>query len=186
MRKLTAIVALTLAMLAGVSVVYAGGETIELGGLKSKAPADWKMEKASNKLRLYQFVIPKVDGDPENAELVVFFFGAGGGGSNADNIKRWKGQFLPPKGKTIDEATKTEHFKVGKDVDVLYVDIHGSYKYKNPPFDPNAKEVLKENFRRFGLIFDTDKGPYFITLTGPAKTVERNKAAFDNWIKAFK
>jgi hypothetical protein len=185
MRKLTAI-ALTLAMLAGVNFVYAGGETIELGGLKSKAPADWKMQNPSNKLRLYQFVIPKVEGDKEDAELVVFFFGAGGGGSNEDNLKRWKGQFVAPKGKTIDEATKTEKFKVGKGADVLYVDIHGSYKYKNPPFDPNAKEVLKENFRRFGLIFDTDKGPYFITLTGPAKTVERNTAAFDNWVKAFK
>jgi hypothetical protein len=185
MRKLTAI-ALTIAMLSGINFVHAGGETIELGGLKSKAPTDWKMQTPSNKLRLYQFTIPKVDGDKENAELVVFFFGAGGGGSNEDNIKRWKGQFVAPPGKTIDDVTKTEKFKVGTGANVLYVDIHGSYKYKNPPFDPNAKEVLKENFRRFGLIFDTDKGPYFITLTGPAKTIERNKAAFDNWVKAFK
>jgi len=185
MRKLTAS-ALILAMLIGVNFVYAGGEAIELGGLKSKAPAEWKMQNPSNKLRLYQFVVPKVEGDKEDAELVVFFFGAGGGGSNEDNIKRWKGQFLAPQGKTIDDVTKMEKFKVGTGADVLLVDIHGSYKYKNPPFDPNAKEVLKENFRRFGLIFDTDKGPYFITLTGPAKTVERNKAAFDGWVKSFK
>jgi len=184
MRKLTAI-ALTITMLAGVNFVYAGGDTVELGGLKSKAPAGWTMQNPSNKLRLHQFVIPKADGDSENAELVIFSFG-GGGGSNEDNIKRWKAQFNPPKGKTIDEATKTDKFKVGTGADVLYVDIEGTFKYKFPPADPNAKETLKENYRRINLIFDTDKGPFFITLTGPAKTVERNKAAFDGWVKAFK
>lgn len=184
MRKLPAI-ALTLAMLIGVNFVYAGGEVVELGGLKSKAPADWKMQTPNNKLRLHQFLVPKADGDTENAELVVFSFG-GGGGSNEDNVKRWKGQFIAPKGKTIDEVTKTEKFKVGTGADVLYVDIQGTFKYKFPPVDPNAKEVLKENFRRINLIFDTDKGPFFITLTGPAKTIERNKAAFDGWVKAFK
>ena len=49
-----------------------------------------------------------------------------------------------------------------------------------------AKEERKENFPRINVIFDTDKGAYFITLTGPAKTMEKHKAAFDGWIKAFK
>ena len=184
MRKL-GVLAPAIVMMIGVNFLYAGGETIELGGLKSKAPAEWKFQKPSNKLRLYQFVVPKVEGDKDDAELVVFSFGAGGG-SNEDNVKRWKGQFIAPQGKTIDEATKTDKFKVGTGADVLYVDIHGTYKYKFPPNDPKAKEMLKENYRRFNLIFDTDKGPFFITLTGPAKTVEHNKAAFDGWIKAFK
>jgi hypothetical protein len=178
--------ALGLSMLIGLSAVHAGGEAVELGGLTSKAPAGWKMQEPSNKLRKFQFLVPKVEGDAEDAELVVFYFGAAGGGSAEDNIKRWKGQFLPPQGKSIDEASKVEKFKVGTVADVVYLDIHGTYKYKNPPFAPNAKEERKENFRRFGVIFDTDKGPYFITLTGPAKTVGKNKDAFDGWIKAFK
>jgi hypothetical protein len=35
-------------------------------------------------------------------------------------------------------------------------------------------------------MFDSDKGLFFITLTGPAKTLEKHKTAFDNWVKAFK
>ena len=185
MKKLSAL-AITITLFVGLNLVKAGGETVELGGLKSKTPEAWKSQKPSNKLRLYQFAVPKVEGDKEDAELVVFFFGAGGGGSTDDNLKRWKGQFIAPEGKTIDDASKVEKFKVGKEADVVYLDISGTFKYKNPPFDPKAKEERKENFRRFGVIFDTDKGAYFITLTGPAKTMAKSKDAFDGWIKAFK
>jgi hypothetical protein len=185
MRKIGSI-ASALALLAGINFVYAGGEVIELGGLKSKAPAGWKNENPSNKLRMYQMQVPKIDGDKDNAELVVFFFGAGGGGGIEENIKRWKTQFIPPDGKSIDESSKLEKYKVGTAADVVALDIWGTFKYKNPPFSPTAKEERKENYRRFNVIFDTDKGAYFITLTGPAKTMEKQKAAFDGWIKAFK
>jgi hypothetical protein len=184
MRKIGAAAAAML-LFTGLGYVLAG-ETVELGGLTSKTPAGWKMQEPSNKLRKFQFLVPKVDGDKEDSELVVFFFGAAGGGSADDNIKRWKGQFIAPEGKTIEEVSKIEKFKVGKGGDVVYLDIQGTYKYKNPPFSPTAKEERKPDFRRFGVIFDTDKGPYFITLTGPAKTIGKNKEAFDGWIKAFK
>ena len=184
--RITGALSLAIALSIGLNFAFAGGEAVELGTLKSKAPAGWKKQEPSNKLRMAQFVVPKVAGDDEDAELVVFFFGKGGGGSNDDNIKRWKGQFLAPEGKTIDDATKIEKFKVGKVADIVYVDMQGTYKFKNPPFDPNAKEVRKPNFRRIGVIFDSDDGPFFITLTGPAKTMAKNKDAFDDWIKAFK
>jgi hypothetical protein len=185
MRKIGA-AALAIAFLAGIHFVHAGGDAIDLGGLKSKAPAGWKAQKPANKFRVYQFSVPKVEGDKEDAELVVFFFGKGSGGGTDENIKRWKTQFIAPEGKSIDEATKINNFKVGAKAECVYVDISGTYKYKNPPFDPNAKEVRKANFRRIGVIFDCEEGPFFITLTGPAKTMEKNKAAFDDWIKAFK
>lgn len=185
MRKI-GLIATALTLLAGLNFAFAGGETIELGGLKSDAPKDWKRQDPSNKLRLYQFKIAKLEGDKEDAELVVFFFGAGGGGGTEENIKRWKTQFIAPEGKTIDEVSKLEKYKIGTAADVVALDISGTFKYKNPPFSPTAKEERKENFRRFNVIFDTDKGAYFITLTGPAKTMAKNKAAFDGWIKAFK
>ncbi len=143
------------------------------------------MEKPSNKFRAYQYRVPKAKGDLEDAELVVFYFGQGGGGDVDDNIKRWKGFFVPPEDKTIDEMSRVEKFKVGN-VAVTYLDVRGTFLYKNPPFDPNAKTQRKRDFRRFGVVFDSEKGPYFITLTGPAKTMAENKAGFDNWIKGFK
>jgi hypothetical protein len=170
-------------MLIGLNAVYAGGESVEIGGLTSKAPANWKMQKPSNKLRIYQFAVPKVDGDADDAELAVFSFGASG---KEENLKRWKSQFIAPAGKTIDEASKVEEYKLGKVADVVVLDISGTFKYKKAPQDPKEKEQLKPEYRRFNVMLTTDKETYFITLTGPEKTMAKNKEAFDGWLKAFK
>ncbi len=154
------------------------GITVTLGALKSVTPSDWTSQSPANKFRAYQFKI-------QDAELVIFFFGEGSGGSTADNIKRWKGQFVPPEGKTIDEASKVESIKLAK-AELTYLDVRGTYLYKNPPFDPNAKTERRPHYRRLGVVFGCEGGPYFITLTGPAKTVEQTKKSFDDWLKNFK
>lgn len=161
------------------------GTEVTLDNLKSTAPANWKMQEPSNKFRAYQFLVPRADGDKADAELVIFFFGPGSGGSLEDNIKRWKGQFEAPAGKTIDQSSKVDTKKVAG-AELTYLDIQGTFLSKNPPFDPNAKTVRQENYRRFGVFFASKNGPYFITLTGPAKTMEREKKAFDSWLEAFK
>ena len=173
-----------LAWISGQSLGGGEGTEVTLDGLKSRAPAAWKAQKPASKLRAYQFLLPRVEGDPADAELAIFFFGAGGGGGVDDNIKRWKSQFQPPEGKTADEAAKVEKLTVGK-VAVTYLDVQGTYLFK-PPFDPNAKAKALPDYRRFGIIFASENGPYFITLTGPAKTMAHHKKDFDNWLKAFK
>jgi hypothetical protein len=164
------------------------GTVVELDGLKSKAPADWKPQEISEqarRFRAYQFLIPKADGDAHDAELVVFYFGQGSGGSAADNVKRWKGMFQPPEGKTIDDVSKVEKMKVS-DVDVTLLDVHGTYLYKAQPFNPDAKVDKRPHYRMLGVIFESKNGPYFMRLTGPAKTVDKHKKEFDHWLKAFK
>jgi hypothetical protein len=161
------------------------GKAVELDGLNSVAPAKWKVEPGSNKLRLYQITVPKAAGDTEDAEIAVFYFGAGSGGSVADNVKRWKGMFDAPKGKEIDDVAKITKMKAG-DVDLTYLDVEGTYLFKNPPFAPNAKTERKENFRMFAVVFESKNGPFFLRMTGPAKTMAANKDAFDGWLKNFK
>jgi hypothetical protein len=154
------------------------GTVVTLGSLKSTTPGDWKSQVPSNKFRAYQFAVG-------NAELLIFFFGEGSGGSANDNVKRWQDAFVPPEGKTIEQASKVEKLKVGN-ADLTYLDIQGTFLSKSPPFDPNAKTVRKGDYRRFGVYFACDGGPYFITLTGPAKTLEQHKKSFDDWLKNFK
>ncbi len=171
-----------------VSGTNAGGKgdgEVTLDSLKSKVPAAWKSQKPSNKFRAYQFQVPKADGDKKDAELVIFYFGEGSGGNVEDNLKRWKGQFQAPEGKTIDDVSTVKKMKVGN-VELTYLDIHGTYLYKFPPFDPNAKVTRLPEYRRLGVFWASEKGPYFITLTGPAKTVAQNQKGFDDWLKNFK
>jgi hypothetical protein len=177
MKTQPIVLVLVVGMLFTTHPAEAGGKgtVVTLGSLKSTTPADWKNQPPSNKLRAYQFAV----GD---ADLAIF---VGISGSPTENINRWKGQFAPPEGKTIEDASKVDKFKVGP-AEVTYLDIHGTYLSKNPPFDPNAKTVRKANYRRFGIYFACDGGPYFITLTGPARTLEQSKKSFDDWLKNFK
>src|SRR5262245_9338067 len=69
------------------------GTTVELDGLKSTAPTAWKKQESTSSMRVAQFKITKSEGDPEDTEMIVFFFGKGGGGDVEGNMKRWKGLF---------------------------------------------------------------------------------------------
>ncbi|MFL5243840.1 MAG: hypothetical protein ACJ8FY_17195 [Gemmataceae bacterium] len=161
------------------------GTAVELDGLKSKAPADWKTEPTTNQMRAYQFKLPNAKDEKANAELIIFYFGPGGGGSAEENVKRWKGMMAPPQGKKIDDVAKVDKFKVG-DVAVTYLDVEGTYLAKERPFDPNSKVEKKPDYRMLGVVFESPKGPYFMRVTGPAKTVAEQKKAFDGWLKNFK
>ena len=158
------------------------GTVVDLDGLKSRAPADWKEEKVSGTLRHAQFRLPKVNGDKEDAELVIF---RGIGGSAQQNIERWKSMFVAPEGKKASDIAKVTELKIGN-TPVPYLQICGTYKSRFPPFDPNAKEVLKPNYCMLAVAYEGKQNPYHIRIVGPEKTVEHYKKGFDDWIKGFK
>jgi len=161
------------------------GVVVEIDDLKSAAPAGWKQEEVDAKFRTHHFRIPHVADDKTDADLTIFFFGTGSGGTAEANVKRWKGMFIPPEDKKIEDVAKVEEFKVGN-VNVTYLDVQGTYKFKERPFDPASKEELRPDHRMLGVVFESPKGPYFFRFVGPAKTVTENKKAFEDWVKAFK
>lgn len=156
--------------------------TVDIDGLKSEAPKDWKREKPANLLRSYQFRLPKADGDKEDADLGIL---PDVTGKDEDNIARWKKMFLPVDGKTIDETSKLEKLKVG-DAKLTYLDVQGTYLKKQRPLDPDFKAMKMPNYRMFSVLFETKENTHLIRVIGPAKTLEQNKKAFDDWLKAFK
>jgi hypothetical protein len=160
------------------------GTVVEIDGLKSPVPASWVAEKPTSKLRVAQFRVPRAKEDPQDAELVIFYFEGQGGGVE-DNVKRWKAMFFPPRGKTIDDVSTIEKMKAG-DVPVTVLDVHGTYKYKKAPIVPDNQAELRPNYRMLAAYFGSKNGPYFIRLVGPAATVEQNKKGFDAWLKNFK
>jgi hypothetical protein len=162
------------------------GTTVEVAGHKAKVPSEWKpvelSEQQKNFGRLYQFDVPKAKDDKYDAVMYVNKLPGEAGGAKA-NIERWHSQFAAPeKGKV---ESKSEEMKVG-DATVTYATIDGSYKYKKNPFNPNEKEELRPNYKMIGVIFPAKEETYFIRFVGPAKTVEANKKAFDEWLKGLK
>lgn len=156
------------------------GVVVDLDGLKSTTPGDWKQESPLSTMRWLQFRLPQKGDGKEDAEL-IFFKGLGGGVKA--NVERWKGQFVPPAGKKLEEVTEIKEIKIG-DRPATYVDIQGTYKPL--ALRPGAKPEEKPNYRMLAIYFDGEKDPYQIKLTGPAKTVEAYKNGFDEWIKNFK
>lgn len=156
---------------------------VDIGGLKSQAPAAWKKVAPPEKLKAVrhsQFRIAKIEGDPEDGEVLVSYFGPQGVGTIEGNVERWKSFFESPTG----EKPKVEKFKVG-DAEVTWVDLHGTFK-ANDPGNPASKAVKKPNFRAVYVYFPTKKGPYTMRLLGPAKTIEGQHKAFEQWVKNFK
>ncbi len=172
---------LSLCLLAFASIAQAQTE-VQLDTIRAKTPAGWKVEKPSTNFRQHQFSLPKAEGDKDDAELYVTDFG--GGGLDA-NIARWKGMFSPPEGKTLDEATKVEKFKVAG-WEVVSVDTHGTYRSKFPPNSPTAKEVVRPNFRRINVVLTGPEKQFFLILTGPQATVEKHVKDFNGFVRSFK
>jgi hypothetical protein len=162
------------------------GTTVELAGLKSVTPGDWKEEPLPPKsMRMQQFKLPKAEGDAEDGELALFFF-RGNAGSVQDNLARQEKKFEIPAGKKPEDVIKVEKLKLGG-TEAVYQDIQGTYlKKAGGPFDPNAKVTKMTNYRQLYVIFETKDGQYYMTLVGPAKTIEKHKKGFEEWLKNFK
>jgi hypothetical protein len=148
------------------------GTKVEIDGLTSTAPADWKKEELpARSMRAVQFKLPAAAGDKDDAEVIVFKLG----GSAKDNVARWKAQFRPAEGKVTE-------FKIAGH-DAVQLDITGTYAA--PPFDPTYKGKRMADFRLIGIQVSPEN-TWQIKLLGPAKTVEKHKKDFDAWVKGFK
>ena len=154
------------------------GVTVELGGMKSTPPADWKEEQPSSTMRLTQFKLPKAEGDKDDAELALFAF-PGGSGSLEQNLKRQEAKF------EINGKPEVTEIKIG-DIKGAYQDIKGTFLKKFPPFAPDAKITKMGDYRQIYVVFEAGGKQYYMTLLGPAKTIEKHKAGFDAWVKNFK
>lgn len=158
------------------------GVVVDLDGLKSTTPGDWKEEAPANQMRFMQFRLPKKGDDKADGELIIF---KGLGGGSKANVERWKKQFVPPEGKKIEDVAKVKEIKIG-DRPAIYLDIQGTYLFNPAPFNPRSKPEEKPNYRMLAIYLDGADNPYQIKLTGPAKTVEAYKKGFDEWVKNFK
>lgn len=160
---------------------------VKLNKLSAAVPAGWKSEKPANRLRTYQFKLPGAKDHPE-AELTVMNESLPGADKN---FPKWKNTFVVPEGKTADDLSKTAKWDVkGATVNVL--DVTGTWKYKERPFDPKSKEMLLEDWRVIWVIVEEKdaKGDpletHHIRLSGPAVTVGEHAKAFEAWVKALK
>ena len=155
---------------------------VKLGKLTAVAPADWKAEKPNNRLRSYQFKLPSPDKDLADAEVIVM------PESNPDPAKsfpRWKESYIPPDGKKLDDVARESKFEVGP-ATVHVLDVSGTWKYRERPFDPKSKEEMRPEYRTVWVIVAARDEATHVRLSGPEKVVGKHYPAFEKWIKGAK
>jgi hypothetical protein len=151
------------------------------GPLKYSPPADWIAEHPSSSMRQAQYRLPKAEGDPEDGEVVVFYFQGGGGGVQA-NIDRWIGQFQKPDGSPANDAARTTKREV-HGIPLTLVDVSGTYMSSMGPMLAEVK--AKPGFRMLGAVAETSSGPWFFRMTGPSKTVARWEPSFQSFLETL-
>jgi len=161
------------------------GPAQDLGAITVRAPSAWKAETPASGMRKAQYRLPKAEGEAGDAELVVYYFGQGEGGSVEDNLERWYGQFQQPDGSASKEKAKVNRRTVAG-MPVTSVDVGGTYAPGSMnPMMPHGPEP-RPGYRMLAAIVETAQGPYFFKLTGPEKTVESWRGSFDGFIDRIK
>ena len=171
------------AVTVGVLVFASVALAQEAGGLTWKAPAKWNLEPA-RPMRAATYSIPAAKGDTEGAELGVFYFGEGQGGSVDANLQRWYGQFQPVDGKPPAQLAKT-HKETINGVSVTQVELTGTY-LQSPPGMMGGQQTPRPGFRLVGAIAQGPSGPVFFKMVGPQKTVSAAEADFKKLLKSLK
>jgi hypothetical protein len=151
------------------------------GELQFKVPEGWRVEKPTSDMRVAQYKLPKVEGDGEDALLVIYYFGQGQGGSPQANIDRWINQMKQPDGGSSKEKAKTGTLTVNG-LQVSTVDVLGNYS--GGMSADSAPSDSKSIYRLRAAIIDTPKGSYFVKLTGPEKTVGHWDAVYTAYLNS--
>ena len=143
--------------------------------LQFDAPVDWVHVETDTPIRVAQFELPHSAGDPEDAELVVYYFG-GDGGTVEANLERWTNQMLQPDDRPSSDVATTTGFEVaGMPITVL--DVPGTYAAEAHP--GSRMRYYKRGYRLKAAVVETPSGPYFFKLVGPARTVARWESGFN-------
>ena len=152
------------------------------GELKYKVPEGWVSENPTSAMRIAQYKLPKVEGDPEDASLVLYYFGAQQGGAVQANIDRWIGQMQQPDGSSSKDKAKTENLTVNG-LKVTTVDVTGTFTAEMMPGAGDHRN--NTDYRLRAAVIETPKGNYFPKLVGPSKTIARWDQAFNEYVKSF-
>ena len=130
-----------------------------------RVPPKSAMRKAS-------YEVPRVDGDKEDGELAVFYFGPGQGGSIDANVDRWVKQFSDIAPGDVKRADREANGLRQHTVEIQ----HGTYDAGQMAL--SGSKGPRKDYALQGAIVEAPSGTYFFKMTGPARSVSAARAPF--------
>ncbi len=150
------------------------------GDLKFAKPESWRAEPVRSNLRKAQYSLPAAEGDTEDGELVVFFFGRTDGGSVTQNLERWKSQFSTENGDPVPAADIQQEELAAEGMKVTLIDISGRFT----PGPGMGSLDPRDNYRMIGAVLETGEGNWFVRATGPKKTIAQHQTAVKDFLRS--
>lgn len=135
-----------------------------------KDPAGWQRTESKSAMRKATYRVPRAEGDAEDAELAVFYFGRDQGGGVEDNFKRWKSQFAD-----VEESAVTRSERTANGLRQHVLEIREGTFSSGMPVGPKTP---KTNYALLAAVVESEAGAYFFKLTGPKRTVEAQRSSF--------
>jgi hypothetical protein len=148
--------------------------------LKFDVPAGW-VAKPARAMTVAIYALPNPSGAREDADLAISHYPGMKNIPLQQQIDRWAGQFTQPNG-GAGEAFKQTQLESTAHPTTL-VDISGTYSagsMMGPAGPP------QENYRMMSAIVETEQGPWFFKLTGPAETVAAHEREFVEMLRQAK
>ncbi len=167
--------------LASSLVTLATPATIKLAfiGHEAQAPSAWTVVPPGSDKRLAQFKIT-APGEGITAEVIVYYFGKGDGGSAEANIERWQGQFIGPDNHPVTPAI--DRFQ-SNNMAITTAEFQGDYARGiglGPAGVPKPGQAL------LAAIVETPQGNLIIQLYGKAESVHANKEGFLAFVRSIR
>jgi hypothetical protein len=113
-------------------------------------PATWKKPPPTNAMRKANYVVPRAEGDADDGELVVFYFGPGEGGDIEANVDRWIKQFADIEPGDVKRADRSAHGLSQHTVEIA----SGTYSSGMP----GGPQTPKKDLRRAAITSSSSRG----------------------------
>ncbi len=138
-------------------------------GAVFQVPSEWEESPTQSTFVIAEFQVPGADG---SGRLTL----STAGGDVADNIGRWKGQFL----RTPDDPAPKESSLTIDGRDATLVELFGNYQDMLKPGEPQRNSAM------LGVVIPLKGTNYFVKLTGPRSTVTDARDAFLKFVESAK
>ena len=123
-------------------------------------------------MRKASYEVPRANGDGEDGELAVFYFGPGQGGSIDANVDRWVKQFSDISPNDVKRADREANGLRQHTVEIE----RGTFDAGQMAMGGNKGP--RKDYALEGAIVETPGGAYFFKMTGPSKTVLAARGPF--------
>lgn len=177
-----AVVLMQVDSLPSFDVIAERAGTLEAAMLVFDLPEDWIEEPPHSGMRLAQYRLP---GETGTAELAVFAFGPGQGGTPRENIERWTSQFTHPNEAGRQAESNIRSMEAGE-LKVWIVQTWGIYH--PTPMGPSSDEPEPQSDQAlFGLMIEGGPaGTVFVKVIGPEATVEAHTPALEAFAQSVR